>query len=95
MIIILSRLLFTYHITPHSTIGISSSELLMGSKLKSQFDLIKPNIAVRVEQKQQEQKRTHDFHAASRTFQEGDTVYAQDFYQGQSWLTGTIVKCLP
>ena len=30
----LSQLLFTYHITPHSTIGISPSEPLMGSKLK-------------------------------------------------------------
>ena len=65
----------------------------MGRKLKSRFDLLKPNIAVRVEQKQQEQKRTHDFYVVSRTFQEGDTVYAQDFRQGQSWLTGTIVKC--
>ena len=89
----LSRLLFTYRITPHSTTGISPSELLMGRKLKSRFDLLKPNIAVRVEQKQQEQERTHDFHAVSRTFQEGDTVYARDFRQGQSWLTGTIVKC--
>ena len=92
----LSQLLFTYHITPHSTIGISPSELLMDRKLKSRFDLLKPNIAIRVEHKQQEQKCTHDidFHAASRTFQEGDTVYAQDFYQGQSWLIGTIVRCL-
>ena len=89
----LSRLLFTYRITPHSTTGISPSELLMGRKLKSRFDLLKPNIAVRVEQKQQEQKYIHDFHAVSRTFQEGDIVYARDFRQGQSWLTGTIVKC--
>ena len=49
----LSRLLFTYHKTPHSTTGISPSELLMGRKLKSRFDLLKTNIAIRVEQKQQ------------------------------------------
>ena len=65
----------------------------MGRKLKLRFDLLKPNIAVRVEQKQQEQKHTYDFHVVSRTFQEGDTMYARDFYQGQSWLTDTIVKC--
>ena len=64
----------------------------MGRKLKSRFDLRKPNIAATVKQKQQEQKRTHDFHVVSRTFQEGDTVYTRDFCQGQSWLTGTIVK---
>ena len=63
----------------------------MGRKLKSRFDLLKPNIGVRVEQKQQEQKRTHDFHVVSRRFQEGDTMYARDFCEGQSC---AIVKCL-
>ena len=75
----LSRLLFTYRITPHSTTGISPSELLMGRNLKSRFDLLKPNIAVRVEQRQQQQKHSHDSHAVSRTFQEGDAVYVRDF----------------
>ena len=90
----LARLLFNYRITPHSATGISPSELLMGRKLKSHFELLKPNIAARVEHKQQEQKRSHDAFAIARQFQEGDSVYARDFRQGQSWLTGTIVKCL-
>ena len=77
-----------------STTGISPSELLMSRKLKSRFDLLKPNIATRVIQKQREQKDSHDSHAIGRQFQEGDSVYARDFRQGQSWLTGTIVKCL-
>ena len=64
----------------------------MGRKLKSQFDLLKPNIAVRVDQMQQEQKHTHDFQVVSRKFQEEDTVYAWDFHQGQSWLTSAVVK---
>ena len=66
----------------------------MGKKLKSHFDLLKPNIAIRVEQKQQQQKHNHDSHAVPRQFQEGDVVYARDFRQGQTWLTGQIVKCL-
>ena len=90
----LARLLFSYRITPHSTTGISLLELLMGRKLKSRFDLLKPNIATRIEQKQQQQKHSHDAHAIARQFQEGDSVYARDFRQGQSWLTGTIVKRL-
>ena len=69
----LARLLFNYRITPHSTTGISPSELLMGRKLKSRFDLLKPNIAARVEQKQLEQKCSHDAHAIARQFQEGDS----------------------
>ena len=56
--------------------------------------MLKPNIATRVEHNQQQQKHSHDAHAIARQFQEGDSVYARDFRQGQSWLTGTIVKCL-
>ena len=52
----------------HSTTGISPSELLMGRKLKLQFDLLKPNTAFRVEQQQQEQKHTHDSHVVSKIF---------------------------
>lgn len=69
-------MLFNYRITPHSTTGISPSELLMGRMLRSRFDLLKPNIATRVEQKQQEQICGHDSHAIARQFQEGDNVYA-------------------
>ena len=80
-------MLFNYCITPHSTTGTSPLKLLMGRKLKSLFDLLKPNIATRVVQKQQEQKDSHDSHAIGRQFQEG-------VRQGQSLLTGTIMKCL-
>ena len=90
----LARLLFSYRITPHSTTGVSPAELLMKRQLKSRFDLLKPNIATKVEQRQREQKYYHDSHAIARQFQEGDSVYAQDFRQGQSWLTGIVVRGL-
>ena len=64
----LARFLFDYRITPHSTTGVSPLELLMGRRLKSRFDLLKPNIATKVEQKQREQKYNHDSHAISRQF---------------------------
>ena len=38
----------------------------MGRKLKSRFDLLKPNIATRVELKQQQQKCNHDSRAVAR-----------------------------
>ena len=40
----LSRVLFTYHIIPHSTTGVPPAQLLMGRNLKSRFDLPKPNL---------------------------------------------------
>ena len=88
----LARLLFNYRITPHTTTGVSPAQLLMGRTLKSRFDLLKPNIAARVDQKQSQQKHAHDVHAVHRRFHEGDTVYARDFRQGRKWLTGTVVK---
>ena len=81
----LARLLFSYRITPHSTTGLSPAELLMGRKLKSRFDLLKPNIATRVELKQQQQKCNNDSRAVARFFQEGDEVYARDFRQLGVW----------
>ena len=89
----LSRLLFTYHITPHSTTGVSPAQLLMGRNLKSRFDLLKPNLTVRVEEKQQQQKHTHDTHAVTRQFDKGEEVYVRDLRPGHTWLQGKVVKC--
>ena len=47
-----------------------------------------------MEQRQREQKYYHDSHAISRQFQEGDSVYARAFRQGQFWLTGIVVRGL-
>jgi len=51
--------------------------------------LLKPNIAARIDQKQNQQKQARDAH---RSFQEGDSVYARDFHPGRTWLTGIVVK---
>ena len=90
----LAKLIFSYHITPHSTTGLSPAESLMGRKLKQCFNSLKHNITTRVELKQQQQKCNHDSCAVARLFQEGDGVYAQDFRQGKSWVSGKIAKCL-
>ena len=88
----LSRLLFSYRITPHSTTGVSPGQLMMGRNLKTRFDLLKPDLVTRVEQKQQ-QKKNHDAHAVSRQFLVEEEVYVRDFRQGHTWLQGKIVKC--
>ena len=53
--------LFVYRRTPHSTTGMSPSELLMNRKLKSRLDLIRPGIKTNVTSKQQIQKDHHGF----------------------------------
>ena len=88
----LARLLFTYRLTPQSTIGVSPAELLLGRKLRSVLDLLNPNVTERVESAQQAQKFSHDKRAQSKTFTLGDTVYARNYSsQGPSWVKGTIV----
>ena len=75
----LSRLLFTYRLTPHSTTGRSPAELMLGRQPRSRLDLLKPNITQKVEQKQLNQKLTHDKSSVTRVFQEGEEVYSRNF----------------
>ena len=89
----IARFLFTYRITPQSTTQMSPAELLMGRRLRSRLDLLKPNLAQRVEKKQLQQKRNYDRCARQRTFKEGEKVYAKNFRPfGQRWLPGKIIK---
>ena len=81
----ISRFLFKYRTTPHTTTGISPAELLMG--LHPDF-----TIQTRVTNKQQRQKDNHDSHASKRYFTIGDTVFIRDFPVGKNWLPGTVTQ---
>lgn len=58
-----SRFLFSYRITPHSTTGLSPAEMLMSRRPRSAFDLLLPDLKSKVEKKQWKQKVNHDTHA--------------------------------
>ena len=88
----LARFLFQYRLTPHSTTGTCPAELLMGRKPRSVFDLMKPNIADRVQQNQQKQKLRHDEGAVQRSFQIGTPVFVKNFSSGPTWLAGEVTK---
>ena len=82
-----------YRLTPHTTTGRSTAELMLGRQPRSRLDLLKPNITERVEQKQFNQKLTHDKSSVTRDFQEGEEVYAKNFSaNGPRWLAGHITK---
>ena len=59
----LAKVLLTYRISPQSTTGVSPSELLVRRRLRTRLDLLKPNTAVTVEEKQLKQKHQHDARA--------------------------------
>ena len=88
----LARFLFRYRITPQSRTGVSPAELLMGRRLRSQFDLLYPNVEARVQRSQERQKFYHDAHAQSREFTPNTPVYARNFGRGQVWLTGKVIE---
>ena len=89
----ISRFLLSYRMTPQTTTGCSPAELLFGRPLRTRLDLVRPSVAVRVEKKQREQKKTHDRHATERTFQDGDPVFARDYCRSTAskWMQGKVL----
>ena len=69
-----SRFLLHYQSTPHSTTGVSPSELLMGRRIRTRLDLFKPSLNSRVQLKQQSQEAYHDQLTKHRKFQAGGHV---------------------
>ena len=88
----LSRFLFRYRLTPHSTTGIPPAELLLGRRPRSHLDLLRPDIAGRVRKKQVEQKVTHDRHCRPRELSVGQPVWVKSLPTGTPWLPGTITQ---
>jgi hypothetical protein len=89
----LSRFLLKYRITPHTTTGVAqAAKLMMGRHLRTQLDLIQPNLGDRVREKQSQQKAVPDSLARLRIIKTGNLVYAKDFRKPKSWIPGTVVK---
>ena len=88
----LSRFLFQYRLTPHTTTDQSPAELLMGRQPRAHLDQLIPNLQAQVQQKQLKQKARHDRTTRPKTFQIGEPVFIRNFSRGPTWLPGTIVR---
>ena len=89
----LSKVLFDYRITPHSTTGIAPSELLMKRRLRSRLDLLHPEVSKKVEAKQDKQKAKHDTSQPIRKFSVNDNVLVRNQPSNNpKWIPGVIVK---
>lgn len=88
----MSRVLFSYRITPQSTTGLSPAEMLQGRRLRSTLDLGHPDLRTKVERKQGVQKKHHDKHGSERSFRVGDSVITRNFSHGPKWIPGSITK---
>ena len=78
----LSRFLFSYRATPHSSTGLSPAELMFGRRLHSPLDNLRPNLGRKMHQEQERQKSSHDRRAQPREFALEDLVYAQNYGPG-------------
>ncbi len=75
----LSRFLFSYRITPHTTTGLSPAELMMSRRLRSALDVLLPDVKAKVQQKQLKQKKNHDTKKRLRSFAPGDNVFVRNY----------------
>ena len=69
-----ARVLFEYRRTPHTTTGLSPAELMFGRPLRSRLSLVRPSLQQEVQDKQLQQKLSHDKSAQYREFAEGEVV---------------------
>ena len=90
----LSRFLFQYRITPHTTTGQAPAQLLMGRCLRSHLDQLLPDLTSHVQNKQQLQKERYDQHTKPRHFLPDEPVFVRNFGKGNTWLAGIISKAL-
>lgn len=86
----LFRVLAQYRMTPHAVTGQSPSELLMGRRPRTRFDLLVPNLADRVLSKQSKMKDIHDPRVAQTQFYCGDSVWALNMAGTPKWLPGVL-----
>ena len=56
--LVIYKFVFNYHLTPHSTTGVSPAELMFGRCLRSRLDLLWPgeSVSAKVHERQKAQK---------------------------------------
>ncbi|KAL5491846.1 hypothetical protein EMCRGX_G017211 [Ephydatia muelleri] len=92
----LSRFLFQYRLTPHTSTRSSTAELLFGRRPKSHLDFIHPDLSAKVTLQQERQHLASESGASIRAFLSGDKVYVRNFSPSTSssvkWLPGVVTS---
>lgn len=65
--------------------------LFLHWRLRSRFDLIKPNVAAVDEKAEEKQCHRCQVHAKDRTFAVGDKVLVCDYWRGEKWMPGIVL----
>ena len=87
----LSRLLFSYRTTPHTTTGVTPAELLLGRRIRTRLDLVFPDVAKRVNQRQLQMENTRS--TPCRSFDVGDLVLCKNYASNfGKWIPAIVLK---
>ena len=87
-----ARFLFAYHSTPHFTTRASPAMLMFNRPLRSHLDLLKPDIHSAVQDRQFQQKLSHDVRCKDRQFNIGDSVFTKNLVEGPSGCQVILMK---
>jgi hypothetical protein len=91
----LSEFLFRYRTTPHSTTGVTPSELLLGKKLRTILDMVHPDVRQSVSQAQTRQEASYNRRAKARVFVVNQPVWVKTFSKNEEkWSLGKIVDVI-
>ena len=82
----LNRFLIQQHVTPHSSDGVSPAELLMGRKLRTVLDAIRPDRSTRPNIAPVPTVESQPV----RNFDDGTLVFARNFGQGPPWIPAVV-----
>ena len=88
----LQRFLIAYRNTPQKSTGRAPAELLIGRKIRTKLDLLKPDVSKNIDKALIEQKLHHDKHAKPKIFTTGQHVWVQNI-TGKGYQAGKVVKC--
>ena len=88
----LASFLLTYCTTAHGTTDVPLCMLFMGHSLRTRLDILRPDSAARVLEKQAQQKEQHDAHACERKLGIGQAVMARAFSSSTRWLPGVVTR---
>ena len=91
-----SRFLFHYRATPHTTSRTSPAELFLGRRMRTPLDALVPDLGEKVRQNQARQKLYRDQRTVERSMNVGDSVYVSAVGrlrggEGQVWMPGVLV----
>jgi hypothetical protein len=88
----LDKFLFKYRITPHCTTGIAPTELMLGRKVRTVFDLIKPITAIKVKVTEKQKENYSKGKRMQWDILPNENVTIRNYGQGPKWVPAIIEK---